>query len=147
MGTEPRDIRSAGGSDHKDQEVSLRGLVIFASVVVGALVVAGVVGLLMVRGFERRAERHEEKPSPLAVEMGPRLPPEPRLQANPDADLARMRAAEDSVLQAWGWVDRQAGVVRMPVEKAAELVVREGLPRFAPAAPAAAPASGVEPHR
>jgi hypothetical protein len=50
------------------------------------------------------------------------LPPEPRLQTAPAQDLASLRAAEDAVLGTYGWVDRQAGVVRIPIERAKALL-------------------------
>ncbi len=57
------------------------------------------------------------------------LPPEPRLQETPALDLARFRAKEDETLSTYGWVDRQAGVVRIPIERAMEIVAKEGLPK------------------
>lgn len=41
----------------------------------------------------------------------------------PVADLAGMRQREDQVLKSYGWVDRQNGVVRIPIEEAKELLV------------------------
>jgi hypothetical protein len=54
--------------------------------------------------------------------------PEPRLQTAPQVDLAAMRAREDAELNTYGWVDRQAGVVRLPIEKAMDLVLQHHLP-------------------
>ena len=56
------------------------------------------------------------------------LPPEPRLQADPHADLLRLRSAEDSVLNSYGWVNRDSGLVRIPVARAMELLAEKGLP-------------------
>jgi hypothetical protein len=47
-----------------------------------------------------------------------RVPPEPRLQEAPALDLAKLRAAEDALLQGYGWVDRERGVVRIPIDEA-----------------------------
>jgi hypothetical protein len=52
-------------------------------------------------------------------------PPAPRLQARPADDLAALRAREDAALSAWGWSDRRAGLARVPIERAMELVVEE----------------------
>ena len=63
-----------------------------------------------------------------------RLPPEPRLQLAPGHqihpldDLKRLRADEDALLHSYGWVDRNAGIVHIPIERAKELLVRRGLP-------------------
>jgi hypothetical protein len=64
---------------------------------------------------------------PLAAQQQERLPPEPRLQTNPRQDLDDMRAEEDRALATYGWIDRDAGVVRLPIEEAMKLVVERGL--------------------
>ena len=51
----------------------------------------------------------------------------PALQINPSADLAAHRAAEHRQLTSYGWVDRQAGVVRMPIERAMQDVAASGI--------------------
>ena len=45
-----------------------------------------------------------------------------------------MRAAEDAVLQSYGWVDHPAGVARIPIDRAIELLVARGLSAGAPPA-------------
>jgi hypothetical protein len=40
----------------------------------------------------------------------------------PQADLARVRAAEDAHLQGYRWIDREKDVVQLPIERAMELV-------------------------
>lgn len=62
--------------------------------------------------------------------------PEPRLQVAPQVDLAALRAREDATLNSYGWIDRKAGVVRLPIERAMDLIVQRGLPvRGQPNAP------------
>jgi hypothetical protein len=50
----------------------------------------------------------------------------------------RLDAAKRGRLAAWGWVDRDAGVVHMPIDRAMELVAR-GVRPGAAAAPGAQP--------
>lgn len=52
----------------------------------------------------------------------------PRLQANPPADLAALKDRDRERLQSVGWVDREAGVIHMPVDHAMALLVERGLP-------------------
>ena len=54
--------------------------------------------------------------------------PEPKLQGDPASDLTRFRAHEDKTLTSYGWVDRAAGIVRIPIERAMELIAERGLP-------------------
>jgi hypothetical protein len=56
------------------------------------------------------------------------LPPEPRLQEAPATDLKEMRAAEDKLLHSYGWIDRERGIVRVPIDRAIDLLAQRGLP-------------------
>jgi hypothetical protein len=55
--------------------------------------------------------------------------PTPRLQ-NDDGnqDLANLHAREDLLLDHYSWVDRSQGKVRIPIERAMELIAQRGLP-------------------
>jgi hypothetical protein len=57
----------------------------------------------------------------------PDIPP-PRLQIDPAQDLARLQHNEREHLSSYGWVDRSASTVRLPVERAMSLTVERGLP-------------------
>jgi hypothetical protein len=59
-------------------------------------------------------------------------PTGPLLQANPGEDVARQMAKEETCLSTYGWVDRPAGVVRVPIWRAMQLVAERGLPARAP---------------
>ena len=58
----------------------------------------------------------------------PKLPPEPRLQSTPAKDLAAIRAEEDAVLNGYAWVDKDKGIVRIPVDRAIDILAQRGLP-------------------
>src|SRR4029453_14398653 len=60
----------------------------------------------------------------------PPRPPGPPLQASPTRDMQDMLQAENAQLHSYGWVDRSAGMVRMPIDRAMEFVVRQGLPSW-----------------
>jgi hypothetical protein len=44
------------------------------------------------------------------------------LQVQPQTDLERMRATEEAILNSYGWVDREAGIVRIPIDRAMEVL-------------------------
>lgn len=54
------------------------------------------------------------------------LPPEPRLQIDPRADLVAYRRGEVRRLESYGWVDRASGRAHVPIEQAMRQVAREG---------------------
>ncbi len=49
---------------------------------------------------------------------------QPSLQAEPHSDLRRMRQVSNRGLHDYAWLDREAGVVRLPIERAMSLYVR-----------------------
>lgn len=57
-------------------------------------------------------------------EPAPR-PVEPRLQAEPGRDLERFRRGQRNADQ-WAWVDREHGIARIPVERAMQLMAKDG---------------------
>jgi hypothetical protein len=75
-----------------------------------------------------RETRQGAREHPLALTREAQLPPEPRLQTHPREDLRDLRAHEDEVLTSYGWVDKNTGVVRIPIEEAMKIVVERGLP-------------------
>lgn len=55
------------------------------------------------------------------------LPPTPRLQPAPVTDMKDMRAAEDRIINGYGWVDQGQGVARIPVNRAIDLLAQRGI--------------------
>jgi hypothetical protein len=116
------------GAGHQPDDVSVRGIFGFGvGFLVAAVVISGLVWLLFVYLSDREAS-HAAPVFPLAVDQEQRLPPEPRLQTNPRQDLLDLRAQEDHVLTTYGWVDKNAGIVRIPIDEAMKLAVTRGLP-------------------
>lgn len=60
------------------------------------------------------------------------LPPQPRLQVNAHEDLEDYLSRQQQTLGSYGWVDRQAGVVRIPIGQAMDDLLQKGLPVRAP---------------
>lgn len=64
----------------------------------------------------------------LTVPLPPPPPPNPALQPSPRLDLRKWREEEDAAMNSFGWVDRRRGIVRIPVERAMDLLAEQGLP-------------------
>ena len=112
---------------HEERDVRLRPLITFGA---GLAMFTGAVLLAMVWLFDYLTARPapEADAPALLLETG-RPPPEPRLQVSPRHDMRLMRAEEDSMLQSYGWVDRQAGTVRIPIGRAMELLIEKAEPQ------------------
>ena len=118
----------AGSSGHEERDVTFRPIV-WAGI--GALVVTALVfGLVRWTYVSYLTHEAMQSPpaNPLTSSYGRQLPPEPRLQTSPVKDLLALHAAEDAVLDSYGWVDRKAGIVRIPIGRAMELLAQRGLP-------------------
>jgi hypothetical protein len=76
--------------------------------------------------FVSREKARDLPPPPLAGSRAPYTGP--RLQVAPAVELGEMRAAEEAILESYGWVDRDAGRVRIPIERAMDLIVERRLP-------------------
>lgn len=93
------------------------------------IVVWAIVGLLSFYFSYLSHYRAEVSPPALPYEQGaPKLPPEPRLQPSPTADLHELKAREDDVLNHYRWIDRSKGIVGIPIEKAIQLTAERGIP-------------------
>lgn len=102
------------------------------TIITGVCVLGGaliITGLLYFYFSYLRHYRAEVNPVPLGIEAhGTPLPPEPRIQESPRRDLAGQRAYEDYVLNNYVWVDKQKGVVGIPIERAMDMIVQRGIP-------------------
>jgi hypothetical protein len=52
--------------------------------------------------------------------------PTPRLQSDPAADLRAFQASQSAQLQGYAWVDRDRGLVRVPIDRAMEMIAARG---------------------
>lgn len=115
---------------HEPRDVSVRVVTWFAAGLVVACVVIG----FAVAGLYKLFERENPSPdAPSRVAFSAHMSaPEPRLQVWPAVDLDEFRAAEETKLNSYGWIDKPAGVIRIPIERAMNLIAERGLPTRGP---------------
>jgi len=112
----------------KDGDVNIRAILGFG---LGLIVLAIVIHLMVWLLFQYFAGREAVRSLPeypLAIGLENRQPPEPRLQTNPRDDLRALRVHEDELLNTYGWVDKPAGIVRIPIDEAMKITAQRGLP-------------------
>ena len=56
--------------------------------------------------------------------------PEPRLQTDPPDDLVKLRAREEKELDSYYWIDRDKGIVHIPIDQAMKQVLARGIDGF-----------------
>jgi hypothetical protein len=119
---------SAENIGHELSDAELGPLVRFAIFLAAitlfmALLVVGLYKYLDAREVAEKAGRY-----PLAVGVMRPLPPRPRLQTYPFDDIKELHKEESKILDHYAWVDQNAGVVRIPIERAIDVVAEKGLP-------------------
>lgn len=110
--------------DYERRDLHLTPIAIVA---VALLVLLAISPLVTLWGFP--GTRHD------VVRTLSRLPPTPRLQTNPPADLRAYLDKEQQLLSSYGWADRGKGIARVPISVAMARTAREGIDGF-PAPPA-----------
>jgi hypothetical protein len=121
---------------HETRDANIQGVFAFGVGLVVMGVVVSVVVWLLFRSLsagQTRAGAPQYPSAPTTSQGLPApgqepLPPEPRLQVHPREDLIDLRRHEDETLESYGWVDRNAGLVRIPIEEAMRIAVERGLP-------------------
>jgi hypothetical protein len=107
-----------------------------------ALIIGCVVVAILLKGMysflDKRETQHQPVQSPLVqqtttdtrtVEPGDITKfPQPRLETHETVEIDAFRLQEAQTLHSYGWVDEQAGVVRIPIDRAMELLAQRGLP-------------------
>ena len=120
----------------RSRDVNIRGVLLFGFWLAVGIIAAQLAMWGLFRLLDKRQEVRERPLPPMVQANLQRTPPEPRLEPNPLVPRLRARAEEDSVLTTYGWVDPKSGVVRVPIDRAMDLLVERGLPPSKPMAPA-----------
>jgi hypothetical protein len=131
--TDPKPLIATPGYETRD--VSARGIIYFG-IALFLVLVFSFVSMRWLFGYFSTTQPLGPAASPFSNSRT--LPPEPRLQVQPTVDLNQVRQSQEELLHSYGWVDRANGKVRIPIERAMDLIVERRLPTR----PAAPPAAG-----
>ena len=112
-------------------DLDLRGLGWGAAIIVGGIACALLAAALVLHG---RGPAANTPPHPFQG-------PAPLLQTAPQPDRAAYFAEKRRLLDSYGWVDRQAGIARIPLDDAMKLMAARGAAGPGAAASRPAPAS------
>lgn len=115
--------------DHEHSDVNVGAILRYGAALAVVALVAQVF-LWWLQGFLTVAPdaRKGTAVFPMAVSEQDKLPPQPRLQDRPQEELRDLRARQQLRLNGYGWVNKEAGIARIPIEEAMKAVVQQGLP-------------------
>jgi hypothetical protein len=134
--------KTPGVSDIKNPEVAhettdvnigaVGKFIIWLVVVVSAVYIL----IYLLFNYFKYSQQKAEPPPASQLIRSPeqKQPPEPRLQLSPGhrthplEDMKELRQKEDERLNNYGWVDKDAGIVHIPIEQAKKLLLKRGLP-------------------
>jgi hypothetical protein len=131
------------GDAFETQDLSPRGVLYFMSglAVLGVLIYFIIAG--MYRFLDSYDRSHQAPMNPMAVKtvVDPQTMtfpeiqsqidqtfPKPVLEHNEQSQFFQEVQKQDQTLESYDWVDQKDGVVRIPIERAIDLVAQRGLP-------------------
>lgn len=139
--------------DYEREDLSPGGVLYFLAglAVVGILIYFIVMG--MYNFLDRYEREHQANLSPMETPQADTRTithadtlafPQPRLEESERNQLRNVTESQDSQLEGYDWVDKNKGVVRIPIERAMDLIAERGLPVRPESA---TPAGSAEPAR
>jgi hypothetical protein len=139
MSNERKPENSTGYGSYEHQDLQPSGIVYFllSLVVVTVICMFGLKGLYAYLDHRERAT--QTPPNPLMKQapgdtrhVAPGYPetafPSPRLEEDERGQLNSILVGQEKKLYSYGWVDQSAGTVRIPIDRAMDLLAQRGLP-------------------
>jgi hypothetical protein len=114
------------GHGHEHNNLVVRGLILFAIVLVAVGIVVELSLVYIMRDFKEEETTLQALAPPLLADRSAAFPA-PRLQEAPPVDLVKMKKEELQRLNGYGWVDRGAGIAHIPIDRAIEIVAARGI--------------------
>jgi hypothetical protein len=145
MTDETKHANTTGNGGYERQDLQVSGIVYFL-----LIIIAGVaIGLVGLRGLFTHLDHREKTLQPPVNPLATNVPtdtrhiapgypqsvfPNPKLEEDERGQLNGIITEEENTLNSYGWADEKSGTVRIPIERAMELIAQRGLPVRAQAA-------------
>jgi hypothetical protein len=111
---------------HEARDADIRKLTYLAFGILALIIFGFIVTEIVFYFF---VGRQKVSPSPQALFIaGSQMPPPPRLEEHTGLTLQPYLQEENHILDSYGWVNRKAGIVRIPISLAMTLLLQQGLP-------------------
>ena len=111
---------------HEVSTVQVKPVILFAVILAVTALASFATVKILLDYMNFNYTRTDTQLSPLA--NPDQLPPTPRLEVASGQSLKELRARETTSLKGYYWVNKDLGVVGIPVERAIELLAQRGLP-------------------
>jgi hypothetical protein len=124
-------LQAESPTGHEANTLRERGLVIFAAALAGVTALVLLVLAPVMNGFSSEEKSLEALAVPRFAGDSAQFP-SPKIEADPTAELTKMKKEDLGRLAEYGWIDRAAGIAHIPVERAIEILAKTGLPKQPP---------------
>jgi len=115
--------QSPNGAGHEQREVSVRLIVVSLA---GLAAITFVVFVLVVGIFRYFYSTYSTEEATRLSK--PVIPPEPRIEVAPYEQLQQLRTKENHILDTYAWVNKDSGTVRIPIDRAIDMLAAKGVP-------------------
>jgi len=120
------DAHIARAAAYEKRDANPRALVYFTLIMAAILAATALSLIWLFKHYQKVENPGSAVPAPFAATRP--MPPPPRIQPNPSADMQSYLQSQQNLLNSYGWIDRQEGIVRLPIDRAMELLLERGLP-------------------
>jgi len=110
---------------HEERDMNVSAVALFAVSLVVALTIVHYLAVVMFCHLASQPSSYLP-PTPLVASREKSVGP--RLLVDQALDMKKLRSSEESVLNSYDWVDRDQGIVRIPIDRAIELLAQRGIP-------------------
>jgi hypothetical protein len=158
MTDQPQPANPTGNGGYERSDIGVAGVLYFllglaASCLLVYFVVDGLYHFL-----DKRSEAEQAPVNPLvtnapadtrriANDYPQSAFPNPRLETDERGQLNGIRLKEEETLATYDYIDKSAGTVRIPIDRAMDLIAQRGLPTRTQAATTAAPTAQPKPEK
>jgi len=116
----------AESAGHEIRDAKIEPLILIAA---GLAITVAIVGVLIYGIFQYLGAHPAASVQANPMSAGnAQIPPAPRIEEHPAIEIQQLHAEEEHTLSTYGWVDKKAGVVRIPIDRAMELQLERGFP-------------------
>jgi hypothetical protein len=123
----PQAATLEAGRGHEPDDLRIRSIVALAVALAGVIMAVLAALALLMGNFTEKEHTAKAMALPRFSDLAPAFPP-PRLQADPAAEWIRLKSAADEQLKSYGWIDRQAGIAHIPIDRAIAIIAKSGIP-------------------
>jgi hypothetical protein len=142
MTNETNPANSAGHGDFERRDITVSDVVYFLVGLAVFLVITHFVVSGLYSYLDKRSQAEQKPVSPLVSnapvdtrQLSVPYPeylkqnfPNPQLEIDERTQLNQIRLNEEETLASYGYIDQKAGIVRIPIERAMDLIAQRGLP-------------------